>query len=90
MPAGFQTFYADGSVALDITDRTARFRGIVSVPANTISTLTVTKEANESIFAFLLTSGATTSGGCGVNQSTGVITYNLSGPDGGTLYHGVF
>lgn len=90
MPAGFQTFYADGSVALDITDRTARFRGIVTIPANTTSTLTVSKETNENIFAFLLTSGATTYGGCGVNQTTGVITYNLTGPDGGTLYHGVF
>lgn len=90
MPAGLQTFYADGSIALDITDRTARFRGIVTIAANTTSTLTVSKETNESIFAFLLTSGSTTYGGCGVNQTTGVITYNLTGPSGGTLYHGVF
>lgn len=90
MPSGFQTFYANGNIALDLTDRTARLRGIVSIAANTTSTITVSKAAGESIFAFMLTDGATTYGGCGVNQSTNVITYNISGSSGGTLYHGVF
>jgi hypothetical protein len=90
MPAGLQTFYADGSLALDITDRTGRFNGVLTVAANTTSALTVTKASNEFVFAFLLTSGATTYGSCFVDQTTGVVTYGLDGPDGGLLYYGVF
>ena len=90
MPAGFQTFYSNGDLALDITDRTARFNGILTVPANTFSSLTVSKAANEFIFAFMLTSNATTYGSCFVNQSTGVVTYGLDGPGGALLYYGVF
>lgn len=90
MPAGLQTFYTDGSLALDITDRTGRFQNTVSIAANTSGTITVSKEANENVFAFLLTDGSTTNGGCAVNQSTGVITYSLDGPASGTLFHGVF
>lgn len=90
MPAGLQTFYSNGAIALDITDRTGRFKGILTVAANASSTLTIAKEANEFAFAFLLTSGATTYGSCYVNQSTGVATYGLTGPDGGFLYYGVF
>lgn len=90
MPQGLQTFYADGSLALDITDRTGRFRDTVAIAANAFGTITVSKEVNENIFAFLLTNGSNTDGGCSVNQSTGVITYSLNGPSGGTLFHGVF
>lgn len=90
MPAGLQTFYSNGDIALDITDKTGRFRGIITVAANASSSLTVSKESNEFVFAFLLTSGATTYGSCFVNQSTGVVTYGLDGPDGGLLYYGVF
>lgn len=90
MPAGLQTFYSNGDIALDITDKTGRFRGIITIAANASSSLTVSKESNEFVFAFLLTSGATTYGSCFVNQSTGVVTYGLDGPDGGLLYYGVF
>jgi hypothetical protein len=90
MPAGLQTFYSNGDLALDITDRTGRFKGILTVSANTSSSLTVSKESNEFAFAFLLTSGTTTYGSCFVNQTTGVVTYGLDGPDGGLLYYGVF
>jgi hypothetical protein len=90
MPAGLQTFYSNGDLALDITDRTGRFNGVLTVAANASSSLTVSKASNEFVFAFLLTSGATTYGSCFVNQATGVVTYGLDGPDGGLLYYGVF
>ena len=90
MPVGLQTFYSNGDLALDITDRTGRFNGVLTVAANASSSLTVTKASNEFVFAFLLTSGATTYGSCFVNQTTGVVTYGLDGPDGGLLYYGVF
>ena len=90
LTAGLQTFYENGDIALDVTDRTSRLKDIVSVAANTTSSITVIKEAGELVFAFLLTSGATTTGSCFVNQSTGVVTYQLSGPAGGLLYYGVF
>lgn len=90
MPAGLQTFYSNGDVALDITDRTGRFNGILTVPANTTSSFTVSKATNEFVFAFMLTSGATTYGSCFVNQTTGVVTYGIDGPAGALLYYGVF
>jgi hypothetical protein len=82
--------YVEYDLALDITDRTARFNGILTVPANASSSLTVSKATNEFIFAFMLTSNATTYGSCFVNQSTGVVTYGLSGPGDALLYYGVF
>lgn len=90
MPAGFEAYYANGSIALSITDRTARLMNTLAIAAGTTGGVSVPKAANENVFAFLVISDSSTSGGCGVNQTTGVITYELNGPSGGILYYGVF